>query len=484
MPGHLKNGFSLVEMLIALAVSSIIIAASFGSYTIIARNFEFQKDMKYIAQSARAVVDMMNADIRLAGYTAINNTSINDAVLMSDSGAADCCDAISVIYDQSQTQRRQVTYWTEQFIPGGGTADPTRNRLYKQVCNISNPYTITQIQAGGCTSNILEKNPIADYVQDLQFTGTRGDCVTGSTELGCGTKGKLTATIAGGSDEPVESWQSGTCCSTAYLLDGDETTYWKNGNGRVQFNFASPVRIEYVEISHPAQALHPGNDNGGAGPVDLNTPVYSNATTFQTFTQFKYPYGFNYSTSSHTTWRVNTDQCSSSSNRFPNCKTVSGGDSNLSGTVGEMEGGYIYGLKHKQAWSDGMQGLTQKAELQTGGDAPTPVYSNACFPGTVLLNACIGTNASGYTTSDPGGDVGSPIVGEVVFYGEVYGGAVPPHEIETSILIRSPNEHGKVDRSIGSPLTLGNRTNTWNDKRLRDSYTISTVVRNLFYASQ
>ena len=93
MPGHLKNGFSLVEMLIALAVSSIIIAAAFGSYTIIARNFEFQKDMKYIAQSARAVVDMMNADIRLAGYTAINNTSINDAVLMSDSGAADCCDA-------------------------------------------------------------------------------------------------------------------------------------------------------------------------------------------------------------------------------------------------------------------------------------------------------------------------------------------------------------------------------------------------------
>ena len=46
MPGHLKNGFSLVEMLIALAVSSIIIAAAFGSYTIIAQNFEFQKDIQ------------------------------------------------------------------------------------------------------------------------------------------------------------------------------------------------------------------------------------------------------------------------------------------------------------------------------------------------------------------------------------------------------------------------------------------------------
>jgi hypothetical protein len=73
---------------------------------------------------------------------------------------------------------------------------------------------------------------------------------------------------------------------------------------------------------------------------------------------------------------------------------------------------------------------------------------------------------------------------DITIRAEVYGEAISPHEIETSILIRSPNEHGNVDRSIGSPLTLGNRTNTWNDKRLRDSYTISTVVRNLFYASQ
>ena len=43
-----KNGFTLVEMLIALAISAIIISAAFGSYTIIARNFEWQADMKYM----------------------------------------------------------------------------------------------------------------------------------------------------------------------------------------------------------------------------------------------------------------------------------------------------------------------------------------------------------------------------------------------------------------------------------------------------
>ena len=48
-----EKGFSLVEMMITLAISAIIIGAAFGSYTIISRNFEWQKDMKYMSQTAR-----------------------------------------------------------------------------------------------------------------------------------------------------------------------------------------------------------------------------------------------------------------------------------------------------------------------------------------------------------------------------------------------------------------------------------------------
>ena len=153
------NGFSLVEMLIALAVSAIIIGAAFGSYTIISRNFEFQKDMKYIAQSARAVVDMINSDIRLAGYTYVDNGVITDAVILSDSGTSTCCDAISVVYDQTPTERRQVTYYTKQY-----TSDDTRFRLYKHICQVTSPLTIAEIQAGQCpaTATLLAENPIAD----------------------------------------------------------------------------------------------------------------------------------------------------------------------------------------------------------------------------------------------------------------------------------------------------------------------------------
>ena len=79
-------------------------------------------------------------------------------------------------------------------------------------------------------------------------------------------------------------------------------------------------------------------------------------------------------------------------------------------------------------------------------------------------------------------------VAEIELFGEVYG-QTPTHKIETSILIRSPNEHGNNNRSVGSGITLGNRTadsewSTWNDRFLRDWFTTSTVIRNLHYQSQ
>ena len=51
-----QKGMSLVEIMVAIAVSAIVISAAYGSYTVISKNYEFQKDMKYMSQTARAVV--------------------------------------------------------------------------------------------------------------------------------------------------------------------------------------------------------------------------------------------------------------------------------------------------------------------------------------------------------------------------------------------------------------------------------------------
>ena len=101
-----EKGFSLIEMMITLAISAIIIGAAFGSYTIISRNFEWQKDMKYISQSARNVIEMIQKDIRNAGFRFEANAAITDPVKIYDAG--DCCDRIEIIYDETINKRVKI----------------------------------------------------------------------------------------------------------------------------------------------------------------------------------------------------------------------------------------------------------------------------------------------------------------------------------------------------------------------------------------
>ena len=51
-----------------------------------------------------------------------------------------------------------------------------------------------------------------------------------------------------------------------------------------------------------------------------------------------------------------------------------------------------------------------------------------------------------------------------------------------TILLRSPNKHGNVDRSFSE--TVGDFRHSSNDKYLRDLYVSSATIRNIHYQSQ
>ena len=70
-------------------------------------------------------------------------------------------------------------------------------------------------------------------------------------------------------------------------------------------------------------------------------------------------------------------------------------------------------------------------------------------------------------------------IAEIRFFGEVYGEAQKAQEVEIGLLIRSPDEHGTSP--ISQTFNIGNWTITKNDNFIRDSYTISTLVRNIYY---
>lgn len=63
-----QQGFTLVELMVALAMSGIIIAAVYAAYTLQQKTYFAQSQVVEMQQNIRASLEMMTRDIRMAAY--------------------------------------------------------------------------------------------------------------------------------------------------------------------------------------------------------------------------------------------------------------------------------------------------------------------------------------------------------------------------------------------------------------------------------
>jgi len=164
-------GYTLVEMLIALAVGSIVVGGAYASYSIVANQYNKIKDVSEMHTSGRNIMRMIERDIRMAGFeyrdakANVVYGSISEPLIIKDSGNK-CCDEVTVTYDyhdntNNKTERVRIRYWAENYTGAKGT----RGRLYKQRDILG--------QRGEILSKpiIGNKDVMADYIEDLQFAG-------------------------------------------------------------------------------------------------------------------------------------------------------------------------------------------------------------------------------------------------------------------------------------------------------------------------
>ena len=78
------DGFSLLELLIALAVFSFIVGGIFSNLTQSQTRYQFEQEVAEVQQTARSAADIMEREIKLAGFpiasyydSALNWTSAN-----------------------------------------------------------------------------------------------------------------------------------------------------------------------------------------------------------------------------------------------------------------------------------------------------------------------------------------------------------------------------------------------------------------------
>ena len=172
-----KKAFTLVEMIVAMAVSTIIIAGAYASYDMVKTQYTKNLDLSQMQQSGRAIMQMIERDARMAGFEYLDEDAnmtygkISSPLTIKDSGNK-CCDELTVIYDyvddvldwkgrlvSSSVNRIRVRYWTEAFTSKKGD----RFRLYKQkdILGKSNVLLTKPI--------IGNKEVMADFIEDLQF---------------------------------------------------------------------------------------------------------------------------------------------------------------------------------------------------------------------------------------------------------------------------------------------------------------------------
>ena len=72
-------GLTLIEILIAIVISSLMMAAMFTSYTIVNSTYRQVTDRAKISQSGRDLVGQILREVRMAGFRYINdNIAAND----------------------------------------------------------------------------------------------------------------------------------------------------------------------------------------------------------------------------------------------------------------------------------------------------------------------------------------------------------------------------------------------------------------------
>jgi len=163
------KAFTLVEMLVALAVSSIILIASYASYDLVATQYRKNLDIADMHTSGRAIMRIIERDIRMAGFeyrdkdAKVTYGTISSPLTIKDSGNK-CCDEVTVIYDYfdedtKKAERIRIRYWAEPHTSNKGS----RYRLYKQKDILGqNKRILAKPKLG-------TKDVMADYIEDLQI---------------------------------------------------------------------------------------------------------------------------------------------------------------------------------------------------------------------------------------------------------------------------------------------------------------------------
>ncbi len=141
-----KTGFTVIELMLALSISSILIAAAYRTFVGQHEVYEVQNQVMEMQQGVRVAMDILARDIRMAGFNSTVALSNPITINPVTEGMRGGTDSIAVQYQYNGVERT-ITYFIDD--------DPAE------------PHLIRKVAEGGVD---LSAAPLSNNIRDLQVT--------------------------------------------------------------------------------------------------------------------------------------------------------------------------------------------------------------------------------------------------------------------------------------------------------------------------
>ena len=182
-------GLTLIEILIAVVISSLMMAAMFTSYTIVNNTYRQVTDRAKLSQAGRDLIGQLLREIRMAGYRFVNDDMAPDndhvAIKITKGSGLEggTCDKLQIVYgsvdytstaaegERYEYTRYQITYECEKSTQVETLADGSKQTIdgFKILKSKKKWDVATNTFETGTDDTLYEEEMVLDYVQDLIF---------------------------------------------------------------------------------------------------------------------------------------------------------------------------------------------------------------------------------------------------------------------------------------------------------------------------
>ena len=167
-----QHGYTLVEMLVAMAVTSIVLAGTYAAYSFFARQQQLILSQTELSRNAMRAIDLMQTDIRMAGFKDYNDPDVmqsNQPIVIAQSNPAD----LRLVYDEYDTggsvKRMLTRYYTKTYT--AAESGLQRDRILRQVRRCNDPSVFCDLSNSTLTSTDPDGEPLLDWVDQFVVTG-------------------------------------------------------------------------------------------------------------------------------------------------------------------------------------------------------------------------------------------------------------------------------------------------------------------------